>query len=164
MNLLGFRICIFCSIALILLPFSRSAAAQSYCPGCKAGVIGAAIGVGAGIGAGIYFIHRSHTSLTGCVQQTDNGLSLTAKDGNNYELVNAPSQVKAGERIVGTVFSGRAEAAFGFADTSCQRGVATVDEVDARTDPGSDAYCGSDHSRFAARAIRLCRGRAGERQ
>jgi hypothetical protein len=69
---------------------------------------------------------------------------------SSFQLVNAPSQVKAGERIVGTVFSGRAEAAFGFADTSCQRGVATVDEVDARTDPGSDAYCGSDHSRFAA--------------
>ena len=99
MKLLSFRIGIFCSIALVLLPFSRSAVAQSYCPGCKAGVIGAAIGVGAGIGVGIYFIHRSHTSLTGCVRETDSGLSLTAKDGNNYELVNAPSQVKAGERF-----------------------------------------------------------------
>jgi hypothetical protein len=100
MKQLSFRIGILCSIALVLLPFSRSAAAQSYCPGCKAGVIGAAIGVGAGVGAGIYFIHRSHTSLTGCVQQTDNGLSLTAKDGNNYELVNAPSEVKARRRLL----------------------------------------------------------------
>jgi hypothetical protein len=99
MNLRSFRIGILCSIALVLLPFSRSAAAQSYCPGCKAGVIGAAIGVGVGIGVGIYFIHRSHTSLTGCVRETDSLLSLTAKDGNNYELVNAPSQVKAGERF-----------------------------------------------------------------
>jgi hypothetical protein len=60
----SFRIGILCSIVLVLPSFSRSAAAQSYCPGCEAGVIGAAIGVGAGIGTGIYFIHRSHTSLT----------------------------------------------------------------------------------------------------
>jgi hypothetical protein len=98
-KLRSFRIGILCSIALVLQPFSRPAAAQSYCPGCKAGVIGAAIGVGAGIGVGIYFIHRSHTSLTGCVRETDGGLSATAKDGNNYRLVNAPSQVKAGERF-----------------------------------------------------------------
>jgi hypothetical protein len=99
MHLRNFRIGILCSIALVLLPSLRSAMAESYCPGCKAGVIGAAIGVGAGIGAGIYFIHRSHTSLTGCVRQTESGLSATAKDGNNYQLVNAPSQVKAGERF-----------------------------------------------------------------
>jgi len=55
--------------------------------------------VGAGIGAGIYFIHRSHTSLTGCVHEADSGLTATAKDGTNYQLVNAPSQVKAGERF-----------------------------------------------------------------
>ncbi len=99
MKRLGFRIGILCSIALVLPSFSRSAAAQSYCPGCEAGVIGAAIGVGAGIGAGIYFIHRSHTSLTGCVREAESGLSATAKDGTNYQLVNAPSQVKAGERF-----------------------------------------------------------------
>jgi hypothetical protein len=100
MNLRSFRIGILCSIALVLLPFSRPAAAQSYCPGCKAGVIGAAIVVGAGIGVGIYFIHRSHTSLTGCVRETDSLLSLTAKDGNTYELVNAPSEVKARKRLL----------------------------------------------------------------
>jgi len=98
-KLLSFRIGIVCSIALLLPSFSRSAAAQSYCPGCEAGVIGAAIGIGAGIGAGIYFIHRSHTSLSGCVRETKSGLSATGKDGNNYQLVNAPSQVKAGERF-----------------------------------------------------------------
>jgi hypothetical protein len=32
MKLLGFRICVLCSIALVLLPFSRFATAQSYCP------------------------------------------------------------------------------------------------------------------------------------
>jgi hypothetical protein len=95
----SFRIGILCSIVLILPSFSRSAAAQSHCPGCEVGVIGAAIGVGAGIGAGIYFIHRSHTSLSGCVRETESSLSATAKDGTNYQLVNAPSQVKAGERF-----------------------------------------------------------------
>jgi hypothetical protein len=99
MKQLSFRIGILCSIVLVLPSFSRSAAAQSYCPGCEAGVIGAAIGVGAGIGAGIYFVHRSHTSLTGCVREAEGGLSATAKDGTNYQLVNAPSQVKAGERF-----------------------------------------------------------------
>src|SRR5258708_34050770 len=99
MKLLIFRTCVLCSIALALLPSSRSAAA-SYCPGCKAGIIGAAIGVGAAVGVGIYLIHRSHTSLTGCVQQTDNGLSLTAKDGNSYELPNAPAEVKARKRLL----------------------------------------------------------------
>jgi hypothetical protein len=105
MKLLSFRIGILCSIVLVLPLFSRPAAAQSYCPGCEAGVIGAAIGVGAGIGTGIYFIHRSHTSLTGCVREADSGLSATAKDGTNYQLVNAPSQVKAG----GTFFAARTQ-------------------------------------------------------
>ena len=99
MNLRRFRLRILCSIVLVLLPFSRPAAAQSYCPGCKAGVIGAAIGVGAGVGVGIYFIHRGHTSLTGCVHESDSGLSLTAQDGNNYQLVNAPAGVKAHRRL-----------------------------------------------------------------
>src|SRR5260370_41581766 len=99
MKLLSFRVSILGSIVLILLPFSRSAAAQSYCPGCKAAIIGTAVALGAGIGVGIYLIHRSRTSVTGCVQRTEIGLSLTAKDGNNYELVNAPSEVKAGKRF-----------------------------------------------------------------
>ncbi len=95
----NFRLCVLCSTALVLLSYSRSAAAQSYCPGCKAAIIGVAVGIGAGVGVGIYLIHRSHTSLTGCVQQTDNGLSLTAKDGRTYELLTAPSEVKARERF-----------------------------------------------------------------
>ena len=100
MKQFGFRPCfVLCSITLVLLPFSRSAAAQSYCPGCKAAVIGAAVAVGAGVAVGIYFIHRSHTSLTGCVQQTDHGFNMTAKDGSNYELVNAPSEVTAHRRL-----------------------------------------------------------------
>jgi len=100
MKVLSFRTCVLCFIALVLLTFSRPAAAPwSYCPGCKAAIVGVAVGVGAAIGVGIYLIHRSHTSLTGCVQQTDNGLSLTAKDGNNYELVNAPSELKAHKHL-----------------------------------------------------------------
>ena len=94
-------VAVLCSVALVvLLPFSRSVAAQSYCPGCKAAIVGTAVALGAGVGVGIYLIHRSHTSLTGCVQQTENGLSLTAKDGKNYELVNAPSEVKARKRLL----------------------------------------------------------------
>jgi hypothetical protein len=99
MKLLSFRTCVLCAIALVLLTFSRPAAAQSYCPGCKAAIVGVAVGLGAAVGVGIYLIHRSHTSLTGCVQQTGQGLSLTAKDGNNYELVNTPGEVKARKRL-----------------------------------------------------------------
>jgi hypothetical protein len=99
MKRLGFRICVLGSIALVLLTFSRPVRASSYCPGCTAAIAGAAVGIGAAVGVGIYLVHRSHTSLTGCVQQTDNGLSLTAKDGNTYELVNAPSEVKARTRL-----------------------------------------------------------------
>jgi hypothetical protein len=103
-KLISFRSCVLFSIALALLPFplSRPATAQSdfnVCAGCKAAIYGAAVGVAAAVGVGVYLIHRSHTSLTGCVQQTDHGLSLTAKDGNNYELVNAPNEVKAQERL-----------------------------------------------------------------
>jgi len=97
--MLSRRLICFLCMGLVTVMFSRHAAAQSYCPGCEAAVIGAAVGVGAGVVLAVYFIHRSHTSLTGCVEQTEHGLRLTAKDGNNYELVNAPSEVKAGRRL-----------------------------------------------------------------
>ncbi len=83
----------------VTIPHDQLAAA-SYCPGCKAGIIGAAVGVGAAVGIGIYLMHRHRTSLTGCVQQTDNGLNLTAKDGNTYELENGPSEVKARKHLL----------------------------------------------------------------
>src|SRR5947209_6039233 len=53
-KLLRFRTRVLCSIALFVMPLSRPATAQSYCPGCEAGIIGAAIGVGAAVGLGIY--------------------------------------------------------------------------------------------------------------
>ena len=99
MKLNGRLICCFVCMALVIVMFSRSASASSYCPGCTAAIAGAAVGVGAGIGLAVYYVHRSHTSLTGCVEQTDHGLRLTAKDGNDYELVNAPSEVKAQRRL-----------------------------------------------------------------
>ena len=98
MALSGCRIYVLC-MGLVIAMFSRSAAASSYCPGCTAAIAGAAVGVGAGIGLAVYYVHRSHTSLTGCVEQTEHGLRLTAKDGNDYELVNAPSEVKAQRRL-----------------------------------------------------------------
>src|ERR1700678_1469237 len=91
--------CVLCSVMLVLLTLSRPARANSYCAGCGAAIAGAAIGVGVAIGVGIYFIHRGHTSLSGCVQQTDAGLRLIAKDGNSYELVNAPIGVKPLKRF-----------------------------------------------------------------
>lgn len=98
MKVSGCLICFLCMV-LVIVMFSRPAVAQSYCPGCEAAVIGAAIGVGAGVALAVYFVHRGHTTLTGCVQQTEHGLRLTAKDGSNYELVNTPSEVKAERRL-----------------------------------------------------------------
>jgi hypothetical protein len=100
MKLFSFRTCVLSSTTLVLLSFSQpAAAANSYCPGCGAAIVGVGIGVGVGVGLAIYFVHHDHTSLKGCVQQTDNGLSLTAKDGKVYSLVNAPNEVKPCERL-----------------------------------------------------------------
>jgi len=98
MKLFSFRNCVLVVSALVLLPSSRSAA-SSYCPGCAAAIVGAGVAVGAAVGVTIYLVHRGHTSLTGCVQQTNNGFSLTAKDGNSYELMNAPAEVKDHRRV-----------------------------------------------------------------
>jgi len=95
MRLFNFRACVLSSTTLVLLSFSQpAAAADSYCPGCGAAIVGVGIGVGVGVGLAIYFIHHGHTSLKGCVQQTDKGLTLTAKDGNIYSLVNAPNEAE----------------------------------------------------------------------
>jgi hypothetical protein len=85
--------------ALMIAMFSRRTAASSYCPGCAAAIIGTGVALGTGVGLAIYFVHRSHTSLTGCVEQTEHGLKMTTKDGNSYELVNAPIEVKAQRRL-----------------------------------------------------------------
>jgi hypothetical protein len=98
MNLPRCAINLLC-FALMIAMLSRPTAASSYCPGCAAAIVGAAVAVGTGVGLAIYFVHRSHTSLTGCVEQTERGLRLTAKDGKHYELVNAPSEVKAQRRL-----------------------------------------------------------------
>ena len=97
MNSPKVRALILCGVLLSLSP--RRSEASSYCPGCAAALVGAAIGVGAGIGVAIYFVHRSHTSLTGCVSQSANEFALSAKDGASYTLVNAPREVKAGTRL-----------------------------------------------------------------
>jgi hypothetical protein len=94
------RACVLFLISVFLLPVTRPAAAEnSYCDGCVAAIVGVAIGVGVAVGVGIYLIHRRHTSLAGCVRQGDKRLSLTAKDGKSYELLNAPGEVKAHERL-----------------------------------------------------------------
>lgn len=87
---------LFCVLLLSVSP--RKSEASSYCPGCAAALAGAAVGVGVGIGAAIYFVHRSHTSLTGCVNQTDGGLTLSNRHAT-YELVDAPGEVKNGMRV-----------------------------------------------------------------
>jgi hypothetical protein len=94
------RACVLFLITVFLLPVSRPAAAEnSYCKGCVAAIVGVAVIVGVTVGVGIYLIHRRSTSLAGCVEQADNRLILTAKDGKSYELMNIPSDVKGHERL-----------------------------------------------------------------
>lgn len=97
-KLFNFCNCVVVFLAVALLPLPR-AEASSYCPGCTAGIAGAAVGVGVIVGVTIYAVHRSHTSLKGCVVQTSNGYSLSAKDGKSYELTNTPSELKAHRRV-----------------------------------------------------------------
>ena len=98
MKLSNVRTLILIAITLALVS-SREAPASSYCSGCAAGIVGAGVALGAGVGTAIYFVHRSHTSLTGCVEQTQRGFNLTAKDGDAYELVNAPNDIKDHQRL-----------------------------------------------------------------
>lgn len=57
------------------------------------------MGVGVGIGATFYLVNRSHTSLTGCISQAQDGMQVSTKDGQSYKLVNAPTEVKPGTRV-----------------------------------------------------------------
>lgn len=86
------------SAVLVLLPCPR-AEASSYCPGCVAGIIGAGAGVAVGVTAGIYFVHRSHTSLKGCAVESGGAFHLTTKNGQTYELLNAPHDLQGNRRV-----------------------------------------------------------------
>ena len=98
MSSLKFIACIVCcSVLLSLSP--RQSEASSICSGCAAALVGTVVAVGAGVGTAIYFVHRSHTSLAGCVTQSANGLTLSTNDGSSYSLVNAPSEVRPGTRL-----------------------------------------------------------------
>ena len=70
-------------------------------PGAVVGaIVGAVVAVGAIAGGGIYLaVHHSHTSLNGCVSKSNHGLRATTKSGMGYELLNAPAEVKPGERL-----------------------------------------------------------------
>jgi hypothetical protein len=90
-----------CSVVMIVLITPPPAHASSQiCGGCAAAIVGTAVGVTAGVIVGVYFIHRSHTSLTGCVQPTGNGFSLTTQNGDNYELINASSDINPHRRLL----------------------------------------------------------------
>jgi len=85
-----------CVLFMSLSP--RRSEASSICSGCAAALVGAVVGVGVGLGTAIYFVHRSHTSLTGCVSQSEKGLTLSTRDAS-YQLLDAPTQVKPGNRF-----------------------------------------------------------------
>src|SRR6476646_7061485 len=91
--------CVLVSVALIFSTSPRSEA-SSYCPGCAAAFTGAIAAVGVGVGLTIFYVHRSHTSLTGCVLPTRGGLTLTAKNNKRYELVSPPGQLKPNRRVL----------------------------------------------------------------
>jgi hypothetical protein len=61
-------------------------------------VAGAAAGIGVGVGLTIYLVHRSHTSLSGCVQSLDG--STRVLDGKQaWVLVSAPADLPVNHRV-----------------------------------------------------------------
>ena len=98
MSSLNLRPLILCCIALLWLS-PRQSEASSICSGCAAALVGTAVAVGAGVVTTVYFVHRSHTSIAGCVTPAAGGLTLSAKDGSSYSLLNAPSEIRPGTRL-----------------------------------------------------------------
>ena len=87
-------------LSVVLLSLSpRQSEASSICSGCAAALVGTVVAVGAGVGTAIYFVHRSHTSLTGCVTQAASGLALSTKDGSSYSLLDSPGEIRPGTRL-----------------------------------------------------------------
>jgi hypothetical protein len=63
-------------------------------------VYGTLVGAGAAItGVTAYLIHRSRTSLSGCVYKEDADPTLITGAGEKYELLNPPANLKSGERV-----------------------------------------------------------------
>jgi len=94
---LKLRVIFLCYLLLLSLSPRRSEA-SSICSGCAAALVGAVVAVGVGVGADFYFVHRSHTSLTGCISKSEKGLKISTKD-RSYELEDAPSELKPGMRV-----------------------------------------------------------------
>jgi hypothetical protein len=92
-KLLRFGSSVLLCAAMVLMSSSRSEASPSYCDGCTAAIAGTGAALAGVIGVSIYFVHRSLTSVRGCVQRSANGYSLTASDGKTFQLVNATSQL-----------------------------------------------------------------------
>ena len=90
-------------LIVLLAAFSFSASAQTgegpIGGPSGAQVAGAAVGVGAVIGIVLYLsLHRP--SITGCIRSTDNAYTIADQNGQlSYNLVNAPTELKAGERV-----------------------------------------------------------------
>jgi len=68
-------------------------------PAEVAGVIaGAAAVVGVGVGLTIYLVHRSHTSLSGCVQSGE-GSARLLNGKQSWVLVSAPVDLPVNHRV-----------------------------------------------------------------
>ena len=110
--------CFILGVLLVFIP--RPVSAQFFPPGSSIGpdvkgpIIGASIGIGAAAGVGIYLVHRKHTSLTGCVGESEHSLHLVTKAGKSFELLNAPGEIKLGERLSLRGHKGRTTSGFTF--------------------------------------------------
>jgi len=92
------------SLLVLMIPYSSTAqSTPTGNLGARIGsgaVAGAVVAVGAIAGGGIYLaVHHSHTSLNGCVNESNHGLRVTTNSGMSYELLNAPTEVRTGERL-----------------------------------------------------------------
>jgi hypothetical protein len=98
--MLNFRTCVLVSVVLVLVGAPRNSAASSYCPGCTAAIAATGGALAGGVAATIYYVHRSHTSLKGCVLQSNDAFNLTTQNGKTYGLLAAPPGLKSHERVL----------------------------------------------------------------
>lgn len=86
-------------ILLVLALCSSTCTGDSLERDAKLIVAGIAL-TGAAVATGIFVaVHRSHTSLTGCVVDSADTPHVTTSSGKTYELVNVPAQLKHDERL-----------------------------------------------------------------
>lgn len=89
---LRFGVSVLVCAVLVLLSASNSKA-SSYGDGCTGAIVATGAPLAGVIGVSIYLVHRSHTSMTGCLLRSGEGYSLTV-GGKIVQLLDVPPGLK----------------------------------------------------------------------